>query len=159
MDIKKLSLFFEEVNSLMAENTKLGFEFFIEEWPKLDNDDRRILAPILGVNIGTHIAEENISIEDRLHWAAIAHFADRMVANGKFIEDEDNQIFPRLTLDSDIYGNQITLIFRDLKAKGVITSTDELIAEAISIIFPIEQSTAYKDLTEPKRTQKVTKLI
>jgi hypothetical protein len=159
MDITKQVWFVEQLNYKMKENSKNGLEFFIKEWPKLNKDDRKNLPFMLGFGVGQILVNSEISTEDRLHWLALYNYADKPIVDGKFVEDIDDDIFPRLNLASNINGNQITLVFRDLRDNGVITSSDESIAEAISIIFPIEYNTAYKDLTEKKRLQKVTRLL
>jgi hypothetical protein len=159
MDVKEQALFVEQLNHKMNEDPEAGLEFFKTEWVKIDKEGRKILTTLIIVGVGRIVGISELSTAAQLYWLAVANYAEKPVKDGKFIEDIDDEIFPQLTLGEGVNGNQITLIFRDLRDRGYITSIDELIAEAISIIFPIAYSTAYKDLTEDGRVKKVIRLL
>jgi hypothetical protein len=159
MNIKNQKSFIEKLNVMMAQDGDSGLEFFKENWPKLDNDDRKMLTTLIAVGVGRIVGLDQHSLEQQLSWLAVVNYSEKPIEDGKIVEEFDDNEFPRLSLAEGVNGNQITKIFRDLKKKGVLTSSYDLIAEAISIIFHIDESTAYKDLTEEKRLAKVTDLL
>lgn len=158
MDIDKLELFIKQLIGFDADEADKAFAYFKEEWPQFTKDERNILSRVV-VGITLNIMEKDVSIKTQLHWLAIANYSEKPVIDGKVVDEDNDDIFPRLKLGEGIKGNQITKLFHDLKINGVIIGSNEQIAEAINIIFPIEYSTAYKDLTEEKRLQKVISLF
>ena len=128
MNIKNQKSFIESLNKIMAENGDNGIEFFKQSWPLLDNDDRKALTSIIQFGAGQMIGQGR-PLEVQLSWLAIANYADKPIEDGKIVEEYSDDLFPGLVLRKGVNGNQITKIFRDLKQKGVIDSSYELIAE------------------------------
>lgn len=156
MNIQNLKTFLEILFETMNINGDEGLSYFRTEWPKFDDDERTILKNTIAVKAINETTSEAVDLEIVLYWMAIAINSEKEVIDGKIREDD---IFQRLVLGDGVNGNQIVKIFRDLKMNGDIQSSYDLIAEAISIIFPIEYSTAYKDLTQGKRLLKVKDLL
>lgn len=155
MNIPLLKKFLQELEIKMAENPEDGLSYFQNKWVDFDNDQRNVLkGTIAAISTSKMIANPD-SYDTLLYWMAILNYAQKEIVDGQILDDS---VFPRLQLNEGVHGNQITRIFRDLKTAGHIISSHDLIAEAISIIFPIELSTAYKDLTEVSRLANVKKL-
>jgi len=160
MDIDKLDKFLGELLEFGLDEAKNAFEFFKTEWPKLSQDERKMLSSYLAGAV-IKLTENSDNRKATLYWLAIVTYSEKAVADGKIIEETNEEIFPRLKLSDGLNGNQITKLFLKLKEKGVFVSTCTIdhLAEAISIIFPIEYGTAYNDLSQPKRLIKVEDLL
>ena len=91
------------------------------------------------------------AMKAKLYWLAIGNFSEKRVLDGKVIEDDAEYIFPRLELRPGMKVNRITKLFSVLIKEGTIVSSIDLVAEALSIIFPVEETTARADLTTPLR--------
>ncbi|MFI5187219.1 MAG: hypothetical protein ACHQF0_10870 [Chitinophagales bacterium] len=159
MNIKNQKTFIDELNNKMAENSEQGFEFFKESWPKLDNDDRKMLTTLITVGVGQVLGLGQLPLEDMLHWLAVANFTDKPIRDNKIVESDDDDYAAPLALARWVTGKQVTKIFRDLKLKGAILSSYDDIADAIADIFPIDRNTAYNDLTQSSRMEKVVDLL
>jgi hypothetical protein len=155
MDIDKMDLFLDKVLQHFADLSPV-LEFFKEEWPKFNKDEREILKNIID-GISLRIAENvQIPTKIKLEWSVMLHYCAKPVIDGKIIEEVEEDIFPKLTLGQGIKANQITKIFQRLRINGYITSSWDQIAEAISIILPVEYTTAYNDLTDSKRLKNIS---
>lgn len=139
------------LEGLMNEPEKT-FEDFKEKWPKLSEDERQIISKIIEGIILYNPNDENLKTYDdmitsKIYWLAIAQLCEKPVENGEFIEDE----FPKLKLAEGVKLNQMCLLFMQLKEEGYITSSYDLIAEALSMIFNIKQTTAYNNMSQSKK--------
>ncbi len=156
MNIPSLKIFLEKLYETMNYNGDEALDYFKTEWPKFSDDERAILKHAMGGIAIQQLTDQSVNIEIALYWMALSVISEKEVIDGEILESD---IFPKLILGEGMNGNQIVKIFKDLKEEGFIASSYELIAEAISIVFPIEYSTAYKDLTEVKRLVKVKNLF
>lgn len=163
MEIEKFKSFAKNLFDKMRANPKEAFDFFKLEWPKFNVDERtiafRFINEIYLIRInGFNEAKRQISQDEFLYWQIIEVYMQKPVnENGEFVEEEE--YFGKLILNDSVNYNEIAKIFKILKQKNYILSTKEQIAEAISLIFPIEYSTALKDLSEEKRTKNAKNLI
>ena len=154
MNIDKLDNFILELSKKSQKDLDETLEYFKLEFPKFRRDEREILSGIIS-GMGLGIAYSKVSMRKKLYWMVMEKYCEKPIAQNNFVENIEDDIFPRMALGEGINGNQITKMFHELKENGVILGSYELIAEAISTIFQIEYSTAYKDLTQPRRLLKV----
>lgn len=163
MEIEKFKVFAKILFEKMKVNPKDAFDFFKIEWPNFNLDERtiafRFINEIYMIRINRfNEAKKEISQDEFLYWQVIDVYMQKQVdENGNFVDEEE--FFSKLILADKINYNEINKIFKILKEKEYILSSKEQIAEAISMIFPIEYSTAIKDLTEDKRTKNAKNLI
>jgi hypothetical protein len=158
MNIENLEDFIKKLEELGADRAKEAYEYFQENWPNFSRDERKILSGVVG-GFMLRIAESQVEMKAKLYWLAMITLSEKEIIDGEYIDEEDEDTFPSLTLAPGINGNLLTKVFRGLKDRGIITSSYEHIAEALAIIFPIGYRTAYNDLTQTKRLQKVPDLL
>jgi hypothetical protein len=153
MDINKLDSFLNEVVTSLPENPETAYDFFKTKYPTFNQDEREIVLGIISA-FAVSLINKQVPLKIQLYAMAIAKLGEKPVIEGEFADD----IFPPIQFGEGVNGNQLTNLFYLLKQNGIIRGSFEQIAEAISIIFPIDFNTAYKDLTEEKRRTKIKPL-
>jgi len=158
MDLNKLESFLTDLHVKSEKNPESAFTFFKEKWPLFVKDERKVLYGFIE-GMCLRVTTDKNPLKKQLHWIAIALYCEKPILEGKILEESEDDIFPKLTLGEGIKVNQIVKIFQRLKRQGRLTGTYEQIAEAISIIFPIEYSTALTDLSDASRLKNVPDLF
>ncbi|MBN8667358.1 MAG: hypothetical protein J0M30_07625 [Chitinophagales bacterium] len=154
MNIDKMEHFMTSIAYNAKTDAAAAFELFKSEYPKFSRDERGVLKGILE-GLLLNALQYEVTPREHLYWSAMVTYSSKPIADGEFLPDIDDDVFPRMKISEGFNGNQITKVFRLLRDNGVINASWDIIAEAIATIFDIEERTAYKDLTEEKRLMKV----
>lgn len=153
MNLENLESFIANLFETISQNPEQAILTFEKEWPSFTSDEREILSGLL-LGVNARILENNLPLKNTLASLRILQLSEKPIVNEQF----SDEYFPRLTIAEGINGNQITEVFFRLKQRGYIVGSWDDVAEAISIIFPIDQTTALKDLTEANRRKKIIPL-
>ena len=145
-NINTIKKFITNLMEGLMNEPEITFEGFKDKWPKLSDEERQITTKIIEGIILHNPLDEKLKtydelFESKIYWLAIAQICEKPIENGEFIEDE----FPKLKLGEGVNLNQMCLLFMQLKQERYITSSYDLIAEALSMIFNIEFKTACND--------------
>jgi len=130
-------------------NDNEGYKYFIHKWNQLDEEDINSLKqPLLVMCYQEMLKDEFVSP---------SYFEFQNVI--KFFDDEFIPQAKKINVSNAATSNEIVKIFMRLKQLGYITNTNEEIANLISQIFDIKNSTALSYLKKPSELESVRNLL
>jgi len=148
MDSKEKSLLIQDLRYSIEKEGK-GFDYFIEKWKDLNQEDiDSLIQPLLEMCF-REMQKDSIPSASYFEFQKICdYFNDRFKPEVK-----------KFTISNSASGNEIVKVFYHLKQMGYITNTNEEIANLISLFFDIKETSALSYLKKPSEQKGVRDLL
>jgi hypothetical protein len=148
MDSKEKSLLIQNLRYNIEKEGK-GFDYFIEKWKDLNQEDiDSLIQPLLEMCF-REMQKDSMPSASYFEFQKICdYFNDRFKPEVK-----------KFAIANSTSANEIVKLFMRLKQNGYITNTNEEIAYLISLVFNINENTALSYLKKPSEQVGVRDLL
>lgn len=148
MDSNEKSLLIQHFRYSIEKEGK-GFDYFMEKWKDLNQEDIDSLIKPLLVMCLIEMQKDSIP--------SASYFEFQRIYN--YFNDQFKPEVKKFGMANSASGNEIVKVFYRLKQMGYITNTNEEIAYLISSVFDIKETSALSYLKKPGEQEGVRDLL
>jgi hypothetical protein len=134
-----------------VKDTSKGFEYFLEKWGELDNEDIESLkTPLLTMCLKEMEIVNQLS-DSYFEFQKVSNY---LIENGEYIPE-----IKKFNLTNGTSDKAIVKLFMKLDDLGIINNTNEEIANLVSQVFDIKYKTALSYLNNPNQMDKTKDVL